>query len=139
MKNTYYGFNQIANEPTLLSSTSCIDLILTNQPNFVISSGVHPLLHQNFHHQMILGQFNLKVYYPASYKGLIWDYKRANIDAINLGIKSFNSEKAFIGKDINSQVELIFSENFMNRFSNFIPKRVENFIDNDLLWMNDDI
>ena len=40
---SYYGLYQIINEPThiLPSSASCIDLIFTNQPNLVITSGVH--------------------------------------------------------------------------------------------------
>ena len=86
-KISYYGLPQIINEPThiLPSSSSCIDLIFTNQPNFVINSGVHPLLHQNCHHQIIFAEVNLKVYYPPPYKRLVWDYKKANIDAINLG------------------------------------------------------
>ena len=51
---SYYGLHQIINEPThiLPSSTSCIDLIFTNQPSLVINSGVHSSLHQNCHHQI---------------------------------------------------------------------------------------
>ena len=106
---TYYdGLYQIMNEPThtLPSSASCIDLIFTNQPNLVINSGVYPLLHQNCHHQIIFAKINLKVYYPPPYKWVVWDYKKANIDAINLAIKSFNWENAFNGKGINFQMEL---------------------------------
>ena len=45
-----FGLRQIINEPThiLDSSSSCIDLICTSQPNLVIGSGVHPSLHQNW-------------------------------------------------------------------------------------------
>ena len=102
---SYYGLHQIINEPThiLPSSASCIDLIFTNQPNLVINSGLHPSLHQNFRHQIIFAKINLKVYFPPPYKRLVWDYKKANIDAINLAIKSFNQENVFNGKDINSQ------------------------------------
>ena len=62
------GLYQIIDEPThiLPSFTSCIDLIFTNQPNFVINSGVHPSLHQNCHHQIIFAQIDLKVYYPPT-------------------------------------------------------------------------
>ena len=44
---SYYGFYQIINEPThiLPSSTSCIDLIFTNQSNLVINNGARPSLH----------------------------------------------------------------------------------------------
>ena len=40
------------NEPThiLPSSSSCIDLIFTDQPSLVVNSGTHPSLHANCHH-----------------------------------------------------------------------------------------
>ena len=125
---SYCGLYQVINEPThiLPSSAYCIDIIFTNQPNLVINSGVHPSLHQNYHHRIISAQINLKVYYPPPYKWLIWDYKKANIDAMNLTLKSFNRENTFNGKDINSQVEL-FNKTLMNIFSNFIPNKIKTF------------
>ena len=139
-RTSYYGLYQIINEPThiLPSSTSCIDLIFTNQPNLVINSGMHPLLHKNYHHQIIFAQINLKAYYPPPYKLLFWDYKKANTDAINLVIKSSNWKNAFHGKGINYQVEL-FNEILMNIFSNFIPNKIKTFRDSDPPWMNYDI
>ena len=137
---SYYGLHQIINEPThiLPSSASCIDLIFTNQPNLVIDSGVHLSLHQNCHHQIIFAKINLKVYYPPPYKRLVWDYKKVNIDAINLAIKSFDCENAFNGKGINSQLKL-FNETLLNIFSNFIPNKIQSFRDSDPTWINDDI
>ena len=96
------------------------------------------LFHQNCHHQIIFAKINLKVYYPPTYKRLVWDYKKANIDTINLAIKSFNWENAFNGKDINSQVKL-FNETLLNIFSNFIPNKIKTFRDSDPPWINDDI
>ena len=54
---SFHGFHQIINEPThiLPSSSCCIDLIFTNQSNTITESGVHPLLQQNCHHQVIFG------------------------------------------------------------------------------------
>ena len=42
-----YGPTQIINEPThtLEDVSSCVDLIFTSQPNLVLDSGVHSLLH----------------------------------------------------------------------------------------------
>ena len=96
---SYYGLYQIINEPThiLPSSPSCIDFILTIQPNLVINSGVYPSLHQNCHHQITFAKINLKVYYSPLDKRLVWNYKKTNINAINLAIKSFNWESAFNG------------------------------------------
>ena len=97
-----------------------------------------PSLHQNWRHQIIFARINLKIFYLLPYKWLVWGYKKANIDAINLAIKSFDYEKAFSGKDIYSQVEL-FNATLMNVSSNFIPNKIKIFGDGDLPCMNDDI
>ena len=49
-----YGFDQLISDPThiLPASSSCIDLIFTDQPNLVVDSGVRPSLHTNCHHQI---------------------------------------------------------------------------------------
>ena len=49
------GFKQVISDPThiLESSSSCIDLIFTSQPNLVMNSGVRSSLHPNCHHQII--------------------------------------------------------------------------------------
>ena len=74
------GFPQLINEPTHIqtSSSSCIDLIFTNQPNLSVNSGVHASLHPNCHHQIIHSSFNLNIFYPPPYQRLIWDFKKAD-------------------------------------------------------------
>ena len=56
------ALSQVINEPIhiLDNSKSCIDLIFTSQPNMIMGSGVHPLLHSNCHHQIIDAKFDLK-------------------------------------------------------------------------------
>ena len=46
------GFSQLINEPTHIqtNSSSCIDLVFTDQPNLSINSEVHASLHSNCHH-----------------------------------------------------------------------------------------
>ena len=43
-----FGLQQLIKEPThiLTNPSSCIDLLFTSQPNFVMESGVHSSLHQ---------------------------------------------------------------------------------------------
>ena len=47
-----YGLSQIISDPThiLSNSSSCTDLIFTNQPNLVTESGVYPSLHPKCYH-----------------------------------------------------------------------------------------
>ena len=63
------GFSQLINEPTHIqtNSSSCIDLIFTNQPNLSVNSGVYSSLHPNCHHQIVHTSFNLDIYYPPPY------------------------------------------------------------------------
>ena len=48
-----FGLHQIINESihVLQSSSPCIDLTFTSQPNLVVGSGVQPSLHPKSHHQ----------------------------------------------------------------------------------------
>ena len=50
-----YELTQLLKEPTHISDNyrSCIDLIFTSQPNFVVDFGIHPSLHENYHHQIV--------------------------------------------------------------------------------------
>lgn len=52
----------------LENSSSCIDLIFTNEPNMVVESRVHHPLHQDCHHQIFIPKFNLKVHYLPPYE-----------------------------------------------------------------------
>ena len=81
-----FGLQQIINEPTHIQGKSvfCFDLIFSSQPNLVMSSGIHPSLHQNCHHQIIFAKFNLKVHYPPSYESELWYFKKANTDHLDL-------------------------------------------------------
>ena len=49
-----HDLHQLISQPTHLlpTSSACVDLIFTDQPNLVVNSGVHPSLHKNCHHQI---------------------------------------------------------------------------------------
>ena len=63
------GFSQLINEPTHIktNSSSCIDLIFTDQLNLSVNSGVHSSLHPNCHHQIVHTKFNLNISYSPPY------------------------------------------------------------------------
>ena len=84
------GLHQLISEPTHLrgSSSSCIDLILTDQPNLFIKTGVHQSLHEQCHHQIVYGKLSVFNIAPPPYSRRIWFYNKANTTAI---IKSLPS------------------------------------------------
>ena len=132
------GFSQLINEPTHIqsNSSSCIDLIFTDQPNLSINSGVHSSLHQNCHHQMIHCKFNLNIYYPPPYQRLTWDYKKADSTKIRKALDSVNWKRLFDKKDLNSQV-IALNETILNVFRNYVPNRYITVDDKDPVWMNE--
>ena len=80
-----HGFKLLISDAThiLSQSMSCIDLIFTDQLNYIIDCGTHPSLNKNCNHQIIFCKFKLKVKYPSPYQHLIWNFKKSNNDAID--------------------------------------------------------
>ena len=134
------GLKQVISDPTYIleSSSSCIDLILTSQPNLVMNSGVHSSLHPNCHHQIIHAKFNLKIFYPPPYERVVWHYQDANNDLIQRSISQFNWERAFSNKGINKQIS-IFNETILNIMTNFIPHETKIFNDREPPWINNKV
>ena len=126
------GFKQVISDPThiLESSSSCIDLIFTSQPNLVMNSSVNFSLHPNCHHQIIHAKFNLKIFYPPSYERVAWHYQDANNDLIHRSMSQFNWERAFSNKGVNKQIS-IFNETILNIMTNFIPHETKMFNDRE--------
>ena len=135
-----YGLHQIISEPThiLPNSTSCIDLIFSDQPNLIVDSGVHPSLHPNCHHQITFCKLNLKIFYPPPYKRLVWNYKKANIDCIERAIRAVHWEHLFLNKSVHEQV-MILNDTLLNIFSNFVPNKLITIDDKDPPWMTEEI
>ena len=116
-----YGLQQLVNEPThiLPSSSSCIDLIFTDQPSLVVRPGAHPSLHANCHHQITYCKLNLKTEYRLLYQSLLWNFKKADITSIRKAILIVNWEFLFFNKSVHEQV-FTFNNTLTNIFSNYI-------------------
>ena len=132
-----FGESQIIKEAThiLESSSSCIDLIFTTQPNLVVESGVHPSLHPNCHHQIVFAKFNLQIYYPPPYPREIWHYKQANTELIRRVVTDFNWDRTFLNTNVTEKVS-IFRNTTLNILSNFIPHETIVCNDKDPSWLN---
>ena len=118
-------------EGTQLSqSSSCIDLIFTDQPNLIVDNGVHPSLHSNCLNQITHCKLNLNIEYPPPYEHLIRDYNKANDEKTKKSTEPVNWEVMFINKSMHKQV-CIFNETLMNIFSNFTSNKLATFDDWD--------
>ena len=96
-----FGPSQIIKEAThiLESSSSCVDLILTTQPNSAGESGVHPSLHPNCH-KIVFAKFS----FPPPYPREIWHYKQPNTELIRRAITDFNWDRAFLNTYVNETI-----------------------------------
>ena len=68
------NLSQLIDEPTNIRTTgmSCIDLIITDQPNLFIEFGVHSFLDDHCQHQIIHVKLNISVPSPPPYRWKIW-------------------------------------------------------------------
>ena len=87
IEELFFSLNltQVISEPTNFEPDklpSCIDLIVTDQPNLILDSGTRASLDCYCHHQIIFGKINFKIPSPPPSERLIWHYDRANVIAI---------------------------------------------------------
>ena len=75
---------QLIDQPTNFEprGKSCVDLIITDQPNLFVDYRIHSSLDNNFHQHIIRGKINISVSSPPPYKRQIWDYAKADKDKI---------------------------------------------------------
>ena len=138
---TMLGYSQIINEPTNFEpnkSSTCIDLIFTNQTNLVVESGTHPSLYNTCHHQIIYAKISFMINLPPPYEREIWHYNRAQVELIKRSIMNFDWNRALANHSINDQVE-IFNNTLLNIFRNFIPHETIKCNYRDPPWMNKNI
>ena len=69
---------------------TCIDLIITDQPNIFLEYGVHPSLDQHCQHQIVFGELNISLPSPPPCKRIVWDYSKANVPTIRICLKETN-------------------------------------------------
>ena len=88
-----------------------------------MESGVHASLHPHCHHQIILAEFDLKVFYPPPYERTMWHFSQANSDRIKKAVDLFDWESALINLDVNEQVP-VFNDTIINIMLSFVPNEV---------------
>ena len=88
---------------------TCIDLILTNQPFYMVDKGVLPSPDASLKHQIIYGKINFSIPSPPPYKRKIWDYKNANIQAIKTVMSLIPWDLVFYNKCPTVMVQIFQS------------------------------
>ena len=104
-----YSLNQIIDPPThiLPNSATCIDLIFTNETNFVIDSGVLPSVFPRCHHQLIFAKVSFTTFFPPVYRRRIWDFSRTNVNAIRQAVNSVDGDWLLNGLNTDERVKFL--------------------------------
>ena len=132
------GMSQIISEPTNFDpgkKPSCIDLIVTDQPNIVMDSGTRTSLDQLCHHEIIYCRVNFRIPPPLPFERKIWHFNRANTAAIKRSMTNFPWRQHLrLNLDPNWQVKT-FTDIVLNIMSNFVPNETKRFVPRDPPWI----
>ena len=117
------GFTQLVNQPTYITGTgnSCIDLVATDQPNFIMECDIHPSLHTNCHHNVNYVKLNVSIPPPPPYNRILWHYTRANETAIQRTICNYDWTGNLEALDSIDDKIGLFNSVILNTMKNFIP------------------
>ena len=89
---TSLGLFQIISEPTNFEpnkNPSCIDLVITDQPNLILDNGTRASLDSYWHHQIVYCKINFRIPPPSPLERKIWHFNKANQTAIKGSMTSF--------------------------------------------------
>ena len=132
------GLSQLISEPTNFEpnkNPSCIDLVMTDQPNLVLDSGTRASLDSFCHHQITYCKVNVNIPPPPPFERKIWHYDRANIPLLKRSMSCFPwLQHLNINQDPNWQVKT-FTKYFLNITVNFIPNETRIIIPRDPPWI----
>ena len=119
------NLHQLIDEPTNIrgEAMSCIDLIITDQPNLFLQSGVHSSLDQNCQHQIIYGKINISLPPPPPYKRTVWEYGKANIAKIKADLNAIDWKTIFCGLGSEEMAD-IFTNITFSILSEDIPNKM---------------
>ena len=128
------NLSRIITEPTNFTpgcSPSCIDLIVTDQPNLILDSGTRSSLDPKCHHQIVHCKVNFRIPPPPPSERTTWHYNRANAAAIQRSLLNFPwTQHLSLNSNVNWQVKS-FTEIFLNIMTNLIPNEVKRFVHRD--------
>ena len=83
----------------------------------MVDSGTHHSLQPNGNHQIIDCKVNLHVEYPPPYQRHVWNYAKANKDAISSALQNIDWHRLFTNKTVHQEVNLL-NDIILNVFKN---------------------
>ena len=142
LDNLFSNLNltQLISEPTHFfrddCNPSCIDLLITDQPNIVLNSGVRPSLDPTVKHQITFCKINFKIPPLPNHFRKLWHFSRADVNLIRRAISEFPWE-AHLRRyfNPNHQVNLL-NQSILNIMSNFVPNEVKKVCPQQPEWLN---
>ena len=133
------SLTQIISEPThFMRETckpTCIDLVVTDQPNLVLDSGVRDSLDKAVKHKIIFCKINFKIPPPPKYLRKIWHFNRARELSIQQAVSMYPWEENLGSHNPNRQVDIL-NKTILNIMSNFVPNEVKTVCPREPEWMN---
>ena len=135
---TKLGLSQLISEPMNFEphkNPSCIDLVITDQPNIILDSGTRASLDSYCYHQIVHCKINFRIP-PLPFDRKIWHFNRANSASIKRSMTNFPwRQQLNINTDPNWQVKT-FTDTLLNIMSSFIPNEIKRFVPRDPPWIS---
>jgi len=131
---------QLIDQPTNVRTKgmSCIDLVVTDQPNMLVDYGVHPSLDPHCEHQIVFGKINVSVPSPPPYKRTIWDYSKTNVSLIRTCVNDIDWQDLLYGLN-PGEMAVSFTENLLRILTLYIPNKTIKINDKDAPWITPEL
>ena len=137
------NLSQIINEPTHFfrndCTPSCIDIILTDEPNLVLDSGVRPSLDPTVKHYITFCKLNFKIPPPPSFKRRIYHYGRAQKEALTRAFQEFPLTEQLRNIPSPTQQVCLLNKTILNIMKNFVPNEEKTFRPSEPPWITKSI
>ena len=138
---TNYSLHQLIDEPTYFTenSSSLLDLVISNNLNFVPYSGVGPpLLDQVRYHCPVVGFLNTPKPDCKSFKRKVWLYNKGNFNEFRQNLAVVNWDSIFNSDNID-EITLGISSNIIRAAEKTIPNKIVTIRKSDPKWLTNDI
>ena len=114
------------------TSSSCLDQIISNIPNFITTINVSPPL-ANCDHSVVSATLLFRRKKSPCYTRFVWNYDKANFDIFREKLNQCDWGPCFDSDDIDSQCS-VWSDTFLNVARDCIPNKNVTIRPDDAPW-----